>query len=214
MRSFGIILSALLLFGSLGYGQASWSPELQTRVKAIGPPRVSPDGSKVVYSVANEVMTAERSEYVNQIWLATSDGKSNVQITFGEKTSTNPKWSPDGNWIAFTSTRNKDKSNLYIIRAGGGEAEALTDVKSGVTEFEWSPDGKWIAFAMTDAKTDDEEKADKARNDFRWVDENIKMARLYAVQLIPNSIGVRELKQLTTGRRSVPVLAGHPTAAA
>ena len=203
MRFIGIVFLSFICFVSLSSGQAAWSPELQTKVKAIGTPRVSPDGSKVVYSVANDVMTAERSEYVNQIWLATSDGKSNVQITFGEKTSTNPKWSPDGKWIAFTSTRNKDKSNLYIMRTAGGEAEALTDVKSGVTEFEWSPDGKWIAFTMTDPKSDDEDKNDRARNDFRWVDENIKMSRLYAVQITPNSAGKRELKQLTADNRSV-----------
>ena len=200
-----IVCVAFLIAASVVFvnGQNAWSPEMQTKVKVISNVHVSPDAAHVVYSVANEMLTADKSEYVNQIWLATADGKENTQITFSEKTSTNPKWSPDGKWIAFTSTRNNNKSNLYILRAAGGEAEALTDVKSGVGDFEWSPDGKWIAFTMTDAKSDDEEKNDKARNDFRWVDENIKMSRLYTVQIKPNSAGKRELKMLSADNRSV-----------
>ncbi len=206
MKSINIAILICSLFAGIAVGQGAantWSPEMQTKVKAVGSPRVSPDGGHVVYSIANEVMTADKSEYVSQIWLATTDGKENAQLTFGDKTSTNPKWSPDGRWIAFTSTRNKDKSNLYFLRAAGGEAEALTDVKSGVADFEWSPDGKWIAFTMTDAKTDEEEKNDKARNDFRWVDENIKMARLYMTQLRADENGKHEVKKLTDGNRSV-----------
>ncbi len=203
MRLFGMVLLSLLFFVSLGYGQNVWSPEMQTKVKAVANVRVSPDAGHVVYTVSNEMMTADKSEYVSQIWLATVDGKENLQLTFGDKTSTNPKWSPDGRWIAFTSTRKENKSNLYILRVAGGEAEALTDVKSGVGDFEWSPDGKWIAFTMTDAKSDDEEKNDKGRNDFRWMDENIKLARLYMVPLIANEAGKHELKKLTTANYSV-----------
>ncbi len=203
MRFAGIVVLSFTCFVSLSIGQNAWSPEMQTKVKAIGAPRVSPDASRIVYTISNEIMTADKSEYVSQIWLATTDGKENTQLTFADKLSTNPKWSPDGKGIAFTSTRKDNKSNLYILRAAGGEAEALTDVKSGVTDFEWSPDGKWIAFTMTDAKSDDEEKNDKGKNDFRWMDENIKMSRLYMIPLQTDEHGKREVKKLTDGNRSV-----------
>ena len=203
MRFVGIAFLSFICFVSMGISQTAWSPEMQTKVKAVANVRVSPDAGHVVYTVANEMMTADKSEYVNQIWLAMADGKENLQLTFGEKTSTNPKWSPDGKWIAFTSTRKDNKSNLYILRAAGGEAEALTDVKSGVGDFEWSPDGKWIAFLMNDAKSDDEDRADKAKNDFRWMDENIKMALLYTVPIVANESGKREVKKLTQANRSV-----------
>ena len=123
------------------------------KVKTVGSPRVSPDGKRAVYTIVDAAMTADRSEFVTQIWMATTDGKENSQITFGEKSSTNPKWSPDGNWIAFTSNRKDNKNNLYLLRLNGGEAEPLTDVKSAVTDFEWSSDGRWIAFTMADPKT-------------------------------------------------------------
>ena len=146
-----LVLSAVVAVGA----QNSWTPEMQIRTKALGNPTVSPDGSLVAYTVTNEVMTADKSEYVSQVWLGSADGKRNDQITFADKSSTNPKWSPDGRWIAFTSTRKDNKSNLYVLRVAGGEAEMITDVKSGVGNFAWSPDGNWIAFSMTDAKSDD-----------------------------------------------------------
>lgn len=185
------------------FAQNTWTPEMQLKVKALGPSRVSPDGKRVVYTVVNEVMAADRSEYVSQIHLANTDGTGNIQLTFADKTSTNPKWSPDGSMIAFTSTRKDNKSNLYVMQVGGGEAEMLTDVKSGVQDFEWSPDGKWIAYSMTDPKTEDEEKNDKGRNDYRWVDENLKHNRLYVMPLQKDAAGKRESKKLTAENYSV-----------
>lgn len=176
----------------------AWTPELQVKTRAVGAPRVSPDGKRVVYTISDAVMTADKSEFVTQIWLASTDGRENFQLTFNEKSSANPKWSPDGNWIAFTSNRKDNKNNLYVLPLRGGEAEQLTDVKTAVSNFEWSPDGRSIAFTMTDAKAEDEEKNDKARNDFRFVDENLKMARLYVIPVQKDANGKREPKKLTT----------------
>lgn len=195
--------SVTLLFIVITINAQTWTPELQVKTRAVGAPRVSPDGKRVVYTISDAVMTADKSEFVTQIWLATTDGRENFQITFNDKSSTNPKWSPDGNWIAFTSNRKDNKNNLYVLPVRGGEAEQITDVKTSVSNFEWSPDGKWIAFTMTDPKNDDEEKNDKGRNDFRWVDENLKMSRLHIVPVQKDAAGKREPKKLTTENYNV-----------
>jgi len=179
-----------------------WTPELSMKVKAVGGVRVSPDGKRVVYTVNEPVMTAEKSEYLTQIWMASASGSDAYQMTFGEKSSGSPDWSPDGRWIAFTSSRS-GKNNLYLMRSTGGEAEMITDVKSGVGGFAWSPDGKWIAFTMTDPPSADEEKNNKGKDDSRWIDENVKMSHLYVAPVMKDAAGKREPRQLTKGAFTV-----------
>jgi dipeptidyl aminopeptidase/acylaminoacyl peptidase len=200
---FGFFLIVITLSAASVPAQSTWTPEMQVKTRALGSPRISPDGKRVVYTVSDAVMTADKSEFVTQIWLASTDGKENHQITFADKSSTNPKWSPDGNWIAFTSDRKDSRNNLYLIRVSGGEAEQITEVKGRISDFDWSPDGRSIAYTLPDVKSDDEEKNDKGRNDFRWVDENMKMARLYVIPVAKDANGKREAKKLTNDNRHV-----------
>ena len=202
MKSLATALSLVILLAATATAQ-TWEPDMHLKFKAVGTPRVSPDGKRVVYTVNEAVMTADKSEFVTQIWLANIDTKQNIQLTFGDKSSTNPKWSPDGNWIAFTSNRKDNRNNLYLLSLNGGEAEPLTDGKSAVMNFNWSPDGRSIAFTMTDSKTDEEEKNDKGKNDFRWIDENLKLARLYVLSVQKDANGKREPRKLTTANYQV-----------
>ncbi len=185
----------LLTLSTLCFAQTAWTPELEMKVKTVGAVRVSPDAKRVAYTISSAVMTAEKSEFVSQIWLARTDGSDAVQLTYAEKSSDNPQWSPDGSMLAFTSSRS-GKSNLYVLRVVGGESEQLTDVKSAVGSFAWSPDGKRIAFIMRDALTDEEEKVNKGKDDWRWIDENVKLNRLNLINLARDANGKREVRQL------------------
>jgi dipeptidyl aminopeptidase/acylaminoacyl peptidase len=195
-----ITLFLFALLPATGFAQASsssgWTPELAMKVRNVGSIRVSPDGRKVVYTINQAVMSPDKSEFISQIWSANADGSDPLQLTFAEKSSENPQWSPDGRWIAFTSGRG-GKTNLYVLRLVGGEAEQVTDVKSGVGNFAWSPDGRQIAFVMRDAQTDDEEKNAKGKDDSRWIDENVKLNRLHVINLKADANGKREPRKLT-----------------
>ena len=188
----------VLLFSCFAgsHAQSSWTPELELKVKSVGAVRVAPDGKKVVFTVNSPVMAPDKSEFVTQIWLANSDGGDPVQLTYAEKSSDNPRWSPDGKMLAFTSGRS-GKTNLYVLRLAGGEAEQLTDVKSAVGNFAWSPDSNRIAFVLRDAPTDEEEKGNKGKDDWKWIDENVKLNRLNVVNVQKDANGKRDLRVLT-----------------
>lgn len=202
MRAFTAVSILIVLFVSAASAQ-TWDSELHLKVKAVVTPRVSPDGTRVVYIVNEAVIGPDKSEFVNQIWMANIATKQSIQLTFGDKSSTNPKWSPDGKWIAFLSNRKDNRNNLYRLSLAGGEAEPLTDLKSSVNNFNWSPDGRHIAYTTSDTKTEEEEKNDRGRNDFRWVDENFKMARLYVIPVEKDGNGKREARKLTTANYHV-----------
>ena len=86
MRSLVVVSLLVVLSATAAVAQTTveWSPELQVKLKAAGTPRVSPDGKRVVYTVSEAAMTADKSEYVSQIWLGNIDTKQNVQLTFGD----------------------------------------------------------------------------------------------------------------------------------
>lgn len=107
-----------------------------------GNPRVSPDGSKIVYEVLS--IDKEEHEYRSTLWLIDGDSEPR-KLTSGQWKDGNAAWSPDGTRIAFTSNRD-DKNQLFVLPVGGGEAQQVTEIESGVGQFVWSPDGKQIAF--------------------------------------------------------------------
>jgi dipeptidyl aminopeptidase/acylaminoacyl peptidase len=174
-----------------------WTPDVLLQYRNVGQVRVSPDGKLVAYTVTEAVMEDEKSDFLTQLHLANADGSQTRQITFAEKSSYNPQWSPDGQWLAFTSARG-EKANLYRLSVHGGEAEPLTDVKSDVGDFRWSPDSQHIAYLMTDAKTEAEEKTEKAKDDWYWVEEDLKYSRLYVISVEKDAEGKRTPRLLTT----------------
>ena len=140
-------------------------PEDVLRITGVGDPRVSPDGKTVAYVVG--ATDGEANEYHGAIWLAATDGKAEPrQFTSGAKNDAEPRWSPDGARLAFTSSRDGKVMQLYVMPLAGGEPRKLTDLKEDVTQHEWSPDGSTIAFVarVRDAAYDqDDEKRRRPR---------------------------------------------------
>ena len=137
-------------------------PEDIYELTGCADPRISPDGTRVAY-VVNRV-DREANEYRSAIWMADVDGSSPPrQFTSGAKRDGSPRWSPDGERLAFVSSRDKDEPQLYVIAADGGEPRRLTDLDGGVGDPVWSPDGTRVLFSARLADPDDEEKDEKKR---------------------------------------------------
>ena len=205
------LIAALLMLVTLGIMQqpalaqeamddaaAQWTPELAMQYKAISQTALSPDGRMVAYVVREPIMEGESSEYRSHIWMASTDGAMNYQYTQGEKSATNPAFSPDGEHLAFLSARS-GKNQVWILRVRGGEAEQVTDAENGVGAFRWAPDGSRIAYVMRDPDTEEEKTRKKEKRDVILVDQNFKYSHLYTTTVTKNSEGEREVQRLTGG---------------
>src|SRR5579872_2090484 len=98
-------LFLLLTAAAIAQPPSGWTPELSMQVKSIGEVIPSPDGMRVAWTQSQAIMEPERSETSTQIFLANADGAHRIQLTRGEKSATNPSFSPDGTQVYFLSNR-------------------------------------------------------------------------------------------------------------
>ena len=132
------------------------SPADFMKFQFIGRPIVSPCGKKVAYTVARP--DPDKNDYSIAIWVYDACESTSTQFTHGQVKDRNPRWSPDGKYLAFRSNR-KDDEQIWIMPTSGGEARQLTKIRNGLQDFEWSPDSSRIGFITkwdgTEEKPDD-----------------------------------------------------------
>ena len=118
----------------------------------------------------------EENTYRGAIWLAAVNGSSPPrQLTAGKKSDGAPRWSPDGSRLAFTSNRDGEKQQLYVLPLGGGEPVCLTELKEDVAQPVWAPDGTRIAFISRVPDPAYEETDDKKRLPRRFTRHRYKL---------------------------------------
>ncbi|MHC4992236.1 MAG: TolB family protein, partial [Planctomycetota bacterium] len=122
------------------------TPEDLLRFVYLADPQISPDGGTIAFV---HKVVGEKNQYRTTIWTVhVDDGGAPRPFTNGGK-DRSPRWSPDGERIAFVSERTKGCPQVHLISAHGGEATALTSFPEGsVGTVKWSPDGRWLAVSF------------------------------------------------------------------
>ena len=217
---------ALVLLAVFGYGhplsaqktaggKIPLTPEAAINIHFLTDLQLSPDGTRLAFVVSEAPKGERRAQH---IWMYDKKTDTTRQFTYSNKSETNPRWSPDGRQLAFLSNRGSDEQQIYLMNSSGGEGAARTKGKSNVKSFEWSKDGKYIAYIAPNAKTEEDEKKEKDKNDARVADKDDKQPRVWllAVEsgdpraITPANWEIKELAWMPSGRNLVVAATDHP----
>jgi dipeptidyl aminopeptidase/acylaminoacyl peptidase len=143
MKTILTITACILLFPHLSGAQSkrAMTPEDLFQIKSVKDPHISPDGKWIAFTVSEPILEEDRCN--SDIWLLSLQGGEPKQLTYSSENDCSPRWSLDGNHLAFISARDSVE-NIYLIDVRGGEAKKLTDSKTDLYDPLWSKDGKVI----------------------------------------------------------------------
>lgn len=135
------VLGALMLPATPTVAQTREGKKLQLEqffdIESVSNPRISPDGTQIVYTRGWVDKVNDRRS--SGLWIMNADGTKPRSLTNGS----NAIWSPDGTRIAFNSDR-EGIPQVYVMNADGTALRRLSDVWGEYPA--WSPDGDRIAF--------------------------------------------------------------------
>ena len=161
--------------------------------------RISPDGTKVVYSVSSIGKTGDHE--LSSLWIAdVTKEHSARQLTSGLFNDVSPQWLPTqggketnlSTCIAFISDRAKvgESSAIYVIDLHGGEPYPITRAqnKKKIAAFKWSPRGDFIAFISPDETSSEQEAGDAESGDVKVYGKAWEYNRLRCVHVATREI--------------------------
>jgi dipeptidyl aminopeptidase/acylaminoacyl peptidase len=152
-----------------------WTVDDILLAESAGAFDLSPDGKRVVW--VKSQMDKEKDGRVSNLFLTNLETKTETQLTRGQQSHSQPLWSPDGEWIAFASSRplpKKDENvaerQLWLISTHGGEPYPVTELKRAVQDYQWV-DGGTIVFSAQEDPSFYEQELKTKKDGSRVVDD-------------------------------------------
>ncbi len=145
-----LVVAAVLAAAGAQHAQAAprgLTIEDLATMERVGSPALSPDASKVVYTVRSTNLEKNRGN--TQLWMIDlrAAKPSPQRLTQADASSSDPQWSPNGDAIYFLSGRS-GSNQVWRLPLGGGEAMRVTDFPLDVENFRLSPKGDRLAFSL------------------------------------------------------------------
>src|ERR1041385_1938730 len=156
-----LVALVVLLIGLCSIAAAqnrTYTVEDLLKVRRVGEPQVSPDGKHVAFTIGD--VNFDTNRVVTQIYVVSIDGGGLKALTSGDKSSTAPRWSPDGKKIAYTTGK-----QIWVMDNDGDHKDQITKISTDAAAPVWSPDGKWIAFTADVYPDCDNDECNKKRDE-------------------------------------------------
>ncbi len=147
MNSRWTILLTILAVSTFSYAQ-DWPAFSNLDVFAlewVDDPQISPSGKEIVYVRRGMDIMNDRRQ--SRLWIINSDGSRHQKLTSADVSEGNPRWSPSGDRIAYTS-RTDQGSEIFMYWQNSGVTARITQLERSPAGLSWSPDGKHLAFTM------------------------------------------------------------------
>src|SRR3989441_5716538 len=140
-----VSIVGLLAFATFAYAQERrFTIDELLKVRRVGDSQVSPKGDLVAFTITDMSVTANKG--TTQIYVVPLGADEVRQLTNDEHSSSSPRWSPDGERLAFISARDGE-NQIWTIDVSSGALKKITSISTGAGDPIWSPDGKLLAFA-------------------------------------------------------------------
>ncbi|PYV27227.1 MAG: S9 family peptidase, partial [Acidobacteria bacterium] len=140
------LVLALLALSAIAQAKRPITFEDLMKIQRISDPQVSPDGKWIAYVQTSVDLEADKK--ATHLWLIASAGGEARQLTQGEGSDSHPRWSPDGQSLAFVSTRS-GKSQIWILPLNGGEARQLTSISTEADGVVWAAKSDNLLFTSS-----------------------------------------------------------------
>jgi len=216
-----LLAASLLVPAAASAQQRRIQLEDLEKVVSVADPQISPDGKSIVCVVTRQNFDEDRSDR-ELVLVDIATGAQKV-LTFDRKGVGSPRWSPNGDRLAFVAVApyTKDKNNkddtrkredslqVFVMPMNGGDAKKVSNALNGVEQFAWRPNGNDIAYVTSDDPTN--QKEIEKHNDSFEVGDNDYLAtsaptssHIWLVGAEGEGVGNDKARRLTSGPWSLP----------